>query len=121
MSINVEVLGGSMIVQYYVEEIGQPDHLRLVSTSDVFTTTGRTKIGVIWDLVARKIDDNTCGSPTRFKPPLRRSCWTSWASREPRWTSSAVRENRFQRPTAGRRRRCSQKASNVMPYGKRRD
>ena len=36
MSINVEVLGGSMIVQHYVEEIGQPDHLRLVSASDVF-------------------------------------------------------------------------------------
>ena len=60
MSINVEVLGGSMIVQHYVEEIGQPDHLRLVSTSDVFTPTGRTKIGVIWDLAVRKIDDKTC-------------------------------------------------------------
>src|SRR5580693_7436840 len=55
MSINVEVRGGSMIVQHYVEEIGQPDHLRLVSTSDVFTPGGRTKIGVIWDLAARKI------------------------------------------------------------------
>ena len=60
MSINVEVLGGSMIVQHYVEEIGQPDHLRLVSASDVFTPTGRTKIGVIWDLAVRKIDDKTC-------------------------------------------------------------
>ena len=60
MSINVEVLGGSMIVQHYVEEIGQPDHLRLVSTSDVFTPTGRTKIGVIWDLAVKKIDDKTC-------------------------------------------------------------
>jgi hypothetical protein len=60
MSINVEVLGGSMIVQHYVEEIGQPAHLRLVSSSDVFTPTGRTKIGVISDLTARKINDNTC-------------------------------------------------------------
>jgi hypothetical protein len=60
MSINVEVLGGSMIVQHYVEEIGQKDHLRLVSTSDVFTPTGRTKIGVIWDLAVKKIDDKTC-------------------------------------------------------------
>jgi hypothetical protein len=60
MWINVEVLGGSMIVQHYVEEIGQPDHLRLVSASDVFTPTGRTKIGVIWDLAVRKIDDKTC-------------------------------------------------------------
>ena len=43
-----------------VQQIGQPDHLRLVSTSDVFTPAGRTKIGVIWDLAVRKIDDNTC-------------------------------------------------------------
>ena len=60
MSINVEILGGSMMVQHYVEEIGKPDHLRLVSNSDVFTSTGRTKIGVIWDLAVREIDEQTC-------------------------------------------------------------
>jgi len=60
MSINVEILGGSLMVQHYIEEIGQPDHLRLVSSSDVFTPTGRTKIGVIWDLSVKKIDDRTC-------------------------------------------------------------
>jgi len=27
MSINVEILGGSLMVQHYIEEIGQPDHL----------------------------------------------------------------------------------------------
>jgi hypothetical protein len=27
----------------YIEEIGQPDHLRLVFNADVFTPTGRTK------------------------------------------------------------------------------
>ena len=60
MSINVEVIGGSMMVQHYVEEVGQPDHLRLVSTSDVFTPTGRTKIGVTWDLGVKKLDDRSC-------------------------------------------------------------
>lgn len=60
MSINVEILGGSLIVQHYVEEVGQRDHLQLVSDSDVFTPTGRTKIGVIWDLRVKKIDDQTC-------------------------------------------------------------
>src|SRR5580692_839283 len=60
MSINVEILGGSLIVQHYIEEVARPDHLRLVSTSDVFTPAGRTNIGVIWDLAARKIDDKTC-------------------------------------------------------------
>jgi hypothetical protein len=60
MSINVEMLGGSPTVQHYIEEIGQPDHLRPVSNSDVFTPTGRTKIGVIWDLSVKKVDDKTC-------------------------------------------------------------
>jgi hypothetical protein len=60
MSINVEVLGGSPMVQHYVEEIAQPHHLRLVSNSDVFTPTGRIKVGVIWDLSVKKIDGNTC-------------------------------------------------------------
>jgi hypothetical protein len=60
MSINVEVIGGSLIVQHYVEEIGKPDHLRLVSSSDLFTPTGRTKINVTWDMSVRKTDDGTC-------------------------------------------------------------
>jgi len=60
MSLNVEVIGGSMIVQHYVEEIGEPDHLRLVSHSDLFTPAGRTKIDVVWDLAVRRIDDATC-------------------------------------------------------------
>src|SRR5579872_5394888 len=60
MSINIEVLGGSPMVQHYVEEIGEPHHLRLGSNSDVFTPTGRIKVGVIWDLSVKKIDSETC-------------------------------------------------------------
>jgi hypothetical protein len=60
ISINVEVIGGSLIVQHYVEEIAEPDHLRLVSHSDLFTLTGRTKIDVIWDLSVTRIDDKAC-------------------------------------------------------------
>jgi hypothetical protein len=60
MSINVEVLGGSPMVQHYIEEIAESHHLRLVSNSDVFTPTARIKVGVIWDLSVKKIDDNTC-------------------------------------------------------------
>src|SRR5215467_1762225 len=56
----LKVIGGSLMVQHYVEEIDQRDHLRLVSNSDVFTPTGRVKIGVIWDLSVKKIDDRTC-------------------------------------------------------------
>ena len=60
MSINVEVLGGSVMVQHYVEEIGEPHHLKLVSKSDIFTPTGVINVGVIWDLSVKKIDDKTC-------------------------------------------------------------
>jgi hypothetical protein len=55
-----DIRGGSLMVQHYVEEIGKPNHLRLVSNSDLFTPTGRTKVGVIWDLRVKKIDDKTC-------------------------------------------------------------
>ena len=60
MSINVEVIGGSMMVQHYLEEVSEPDHLRLVSNSDVFTPTGRTKLDITWDLSVVKIDDSSC-------------------------------------------------------------
>lgn len=74
MSINVEVLGGNPMVQHYVEEFAQPHHLRLVSNSDVFTPSGRVKVGVIWDLSVKKIDGNTCEFTNRvhsfFTPEL---------------------------------------------------
>jgi hypothetical protein len=73
MSINVEILGGSLMVQHYVEEIGEPDHLRLVSKSDLFTPAGRTKIGVIWDLSVKKIDERRVSSQTRFAALQRRN------------------------------------------------
>ena len=59
MSINVEFSGGSLLVQHYVEDVAEPDHLKLVSTSDVFTPTGRTKSGVVWELSVKRIDEQT--------------------------------------------------------------
>ena len=60
MSIHVEVIAGSTIVHHYVEEVGDPEHLRLVSTSDLFTPIGRTTVGVIWDLRVKPINDHMC-------------------------------------------------------------
>jgi len=60
MSINVEVIGGSPMVQHYVEDFSRPDHLRLASISDVFAPTGRFKVGVVWDLTVKRIDDHSC-------------------------------------------------------------
>ena len=34
MSINVEMIGGSIVVQHYVEDIAEKHHIRLISLSD---------------------------------------------------------------------------------------
>lgn len=59
MSVNVETIGGSLMVQHYVEQLAEPSHLILQSVSDVFTPNGRTTIKVHWELSVKKIDDNT--------------------------------------------------------------
>ena len=55
MSINVEIIGGSMIVEHYVETLGSKSHLILDSTSDVFTPNGRTTIHVTWELSVKDV------------------------------------------------------------------
>jgi hypothetical protein len=60
MSINVEMIGQTLMVQNYVGEITDKDHCRMVSISDAFTPNGRTRVQVIWDLSVKKIDANSC-------------------------------------------------------------
>ena len=115
MSINVEILGGSLFVQHYIEEVARPESSKTGFHVIVFTPSGRTKIGAIWD---RQPGRSTIrhAIQTRFKPVPRRHRHTSSVARGYRWTCSGVPINRLRRPTTGRRHRCSQKASNVMPY-----
>src|SRR5271166_2064735 len=116
MSINVEVLGGNPMVQHYVEEIAEPHHLRLVSNSDVFTPAGRVKVGVIWDLSAKKIDGNTCEFINLVHSFFTPELLDSLAKQGMPWEVFQAAASLFQRRTTGRRRRCSQRASNVMHY-----
>jgi hypothetical protein len=60
MSINVEVIGGSLMVQHYIESVGEKDHLVLESVSDVFTPNGRTTIEVTWELSVKPLDGDRC-------------------------------------------------------------
>ena len=55
MPINVETIGGSTMVQHYVETLGQKDHLILDPDSDVFTLSGRTKIHVTRELSIKDV------------------------------------------------------------------
>ena len=67
MSINIEIIGGSLMVQHYVETLGRKDHLILDSVSDVFTPTGRTTIHVTWELSVREIGGGECEFTNRVR------------------------------------------------------
>src|SRR5271154_4876908 len=60
MSINVETIGDAFVVQHYVAEIREAHFCRLVSISDSISPVGRTKLQVVWELSAKKIDEQTC-------------------------------------------------------------
>jgi hypothetical protein len=60
MSINVEVIGGTLMVQHYVETLGRKDHLILESVSDLFPPAGRTTMHVLWELSVKPIDALSC-------------------------------------------------------------
>lgn len=58
MAINIEKFGTSIVIQHYVGEVIAKDHCLLVSTSDIFTPQGSTKLQVIWDLSVKSINDS---------------------------------------------------------------
>jgi hypothetical protein len=60
MSLNVEMIGGSIVVQHYVEDIAERHHCRVISISDVFAPNGRTKVQVVWELSVKPIDEKSC-------------------------------------------------------------
>jgi hypothetical protein len=102
------------MVQHYVEEVARPDHLRLVSTSDVFTPKGGTKIGVIWDLTARKIDDKTCEFTNTVQSSATPELLDFLGKQGIPLDIFRGARKPISEATTGRRRRCSQKASSVM-------
>lgn len=59
MSINVEQIGGTLLIQHYVAEVHEPHHCRMVSMTDAQTPLGWTKIQVIWDLSVAAAPDGT--------------------------------------------------------------
>src|ERR1700761_1388308 len=59
MSINVEMIGTGLVIQHYVYEVAEKNHLHMVSVSDVLSPAGGTTCQVIWCLQAERIDDTT--------------------------------------------------------------
>jgi hypothetical protein len=60
MSINVEVIGGTPMVQHYQEELSEPHHLVLTSFTDLFAQSGRTVYHVQWELSVKAINNTQC-------------------------------------------------------------
>lgn len=60
MSINVEVIGGTILVQHYIETLGRKDHLILDSITDAFTPTGRSTFLVTWEMRVRDMGNGRC-------------------------------------------------------------
>lgn len=60
MSINVEMIGGDLLVQHYVAEVAERHHCHMESLSDVLTQQGWTTIQVTWDLSVHAVDERTC-------------------------------------------------------------
>ena len=60
MSIHVEMIGRTLMVQHYVAETATPTFCRMVSVSDAFTPNGRTRVQLIWTLSVKRIDGKSC-------------------------------------------------------------
>jgi hypothetical protein len=60
MSINVEMIGKTLMIQHYVAEVATPSLCRMVSTSDAFTPNGHTRVQVVWTLSAKQLNEKTC-------------------------------------------------------------
>jgi hypothetical protein len=60
MSINVEMIGETLMIQHYIGEITEPHLCRMVALSDAFTPNRRTEVHVLWELSVKRINSPRC-------------------------------------------------------------
>lgn len=60
MSVNVEQIADNLLIQHYVEEIGERNHCCVNSVSDSLSPAGRTTLGIKWELKIEKISGSSC-------------------------------------------------------------
>jgi hypothetical protein len=58
LSLNVERVGGSLLVQHYVEEIAERGLCRVQSISDSFTGETRTTLAITWQIEVKPLSEN---------------------------------------------------------------
>jgi hypothetical protein len=119
MSINVEEIGGSLMIQHYIAEVHRADHCRMVSLSDLQTPMGWTKVQVIWDLSIAALNAETCtysnrvvSYPTRGFLELLDSAGRTFDELLPDYSRQRL-------TTIGARPRCMRQASNETRWRSR--
>jgi hypothetical protein len=60
ISLNVEMIGDSLLVHHYVEEIGKNEHCSVRSLTDAYSSGRWTKMEVTWELTVEKINETSC-------------------------------------------------------------
>jgi hypothetical protein len=60
-SVNVESVGGNLLVQHYVAEVKEPDYVKMVSFSDLWLMKLiHVVVKVTWEMRLISISDNEC-------------------------------------------------------------
>ena len=60
-SVNVESVGGNLLVQHYVAEVKEPDYVKMVSFSDIWIMKlVHTVVKVTWEIRLISISENEC-------------------------------------------------------------
>ena len=75
MSINVEVIGGTLIIEHYVEKLAERHHLVLESVSDIFTPAGRSTILVTWEMSVSQVNERQCEFTNHVRSQATEDLW----------------------------------------------
>tara|TARA_B100002052_G_scaffold281687_1_gene290981 strand:- start:1192 stop:1704 length:513 start_codon:yes stop_codon:yes gene_type:complete len=60
-SVNVESVGGNLLVQHYVSEVKQPDYVKMVSQSDLWMLKLiHVVVKVTWEMRLITVSENEC-------------------------------------------------------------
>ncbi len=60
-SVNVESVGGNLLVQHYVAEVKEPDYVKMVSLSDMWIMKlVHIVVKVTWEMRLISVSDNEC-------------------------------------------------------------
>lgn len=106
MSLNVEKVADTLLIQHYVEDISEKQLCRVHSVSDSFSAMGNTTLGVVWEVSVKPINNNSCELSNRvvtlqteqFAELLRAVNATDWASVKMRMGQNVAVHNAEETP-----------------------